>query len=79
MLLAEVQAIHKELESQFVRLRQSFIELASTAITTTMSSPSVQLPTQYHDDFIASDQIGIENGFTSTNPHTPLDAGQKLV
>jgi hypothetical protein len=53
LLLAEIRAICKELESQFDGLRQSFNEPASTAITTTPSLPTVQLPTPYHDDSIA--------------------------
>ena len=75
LLLAEIRTMRKELESQFDGLRQSFNEPASTAIATTPSPPMVQLSTPYHDDPIASDQIRVENGLTSNDPHAPLDAG----
>ena len=75
LLLAEIRVMRKELESQFDGLRQSFNEPASTAIATTSSPPTVQLSTPYHDDPIASDQIRVENGLTSNDPHAPLDAG----
>ena len=73
LLLAEIRGIHKELESQFDGLRQSFNEPASTAIATTPSPPTVQLSTPYHDDSIASDQIRVESGLTSNVPVALLD------
>ena len=79
LLLAEIRAMRKELESQFDGLRQSFNKPASTTITTTPSPPTVQLSTPYHDDSIASDQIRVESGLTSNDPHAPLDVGQKLI
>ena len=79
LLLAEIRVMRKELESQFDGLRQSFNKPASTTITTTPSPPTVQLSTPYHDDSIASDQIRVESGVTSNDPHTLLDASQKLV
>jgi hypothetical protein len=71
LLLAEIR---KELESQLDGLRQSFTEPVSIAITTMPSPATVQLPTPYHDDSIATNKIRIENGFTSPDPDEPRDA-----
>ena len=73
LLLAEIRAMRKELESKFGGLRQSFNEPASTTIATTPSPPTVQLSTPYHDDSIASDQIRVEGGLTSNVPVALLD------